>query len=168
MILTNTAKVLDKLKDPESILNIPFWLNLVETLIKEIDRKKVYHAKQAVKFQPKGNIGELPTKEESTQFKRYQYNLETANLYYAIEKTLSCLIEGTEELSIWCNQLKHREHLHINKKLSQLVIDYNEAYKEARFWHRNFLDEVKSHQFMTDLSIDLARRLKKASHDSKN
>ncbi len=159
---------MDKLRDPDPILNLPFWQSVVATLLKEIEQKKVYHARQAAATQPLERVGdELPTPTEAQQYQRYQYHIETANLFFALGQTLSLLLEGAEDLHSWYLTLQHQSNLRINQRLQQLIIDHDRLYKEVLFWQQNYHQEIQLHTETTAIAYRLAKRLKALSNDRK-
>lgn len=158
---------MDRLTHPESILNLSYWSQVVELLLPEIAQKKRYHARRAAKLRPLEKIGEeLPSQEEVREFKLYQYHLQSANLFYAIETTLNYLIEGTTDLSGWYGALQHQQQL-ADGRTHQMIIDLEYLYKEVEFWKGNFFQESSLHTETTDVSLNLLKQLKSQSHDCK-
>ena len=168
MILSNTSMLLKKLEDPAPMIDIYFWADIKRILVDELQRKKEYHAKKAMACKVVAEGEGLPSKEESREFNRYQYHIQSANLHHVTIQVVTHLANGLEEIYQYYQVEKHDNNIKHSKVMQNMVSDLDKLYKEVCFYKKLWKAEAGLHSDFLEISIQLAQRVKDLSHDSKN
>lgn len=167
MILSNTSKLLKKLQDPEPIINIGYWMELKLLVTSELTGRKKYHAERAFQLKPVLADGEdLPTEEESKQYKTYQHHIRSANLFHATVLFIEAITKGLKEINEYYQIEKHRGNIKQSDNVMLMISDINKLYKEVDFWQRNWKSEAALYQDLLHLFISQTQQIKAQPHDS--
>ena len=167
MILSNTSRILDKLNHPDPILNFQYWKDIKELLVRELEKRKRSHAIKAVSLKAPDRVGgDLPTKEELQQHRRYQYHLTEANFAHAMIYFLDLFFEESRELLADYHREKNNNYVKASKTHHKMMLDLERLTKTVAFLHKSYLHECAMHNTFLDIAINLNTKLR--SYDREN